>query len=139
MQGQLFSHDFLTRGILNTEPWHAFDQSRLDAFGTALRRVYGVLANDSALNEAQTESELIEPVLALLGRDHLPQINLSESGREDVPDFLLFADATAKARALAESADDRRARHGVCLVEAKRWLRVHDRDETQPVNITHVH
>ena len=132
MQGQLFSHDFLTRGILDTAPWHVFDQASLEVFSTELRQVYGVLAADSALNEAQTESELIEPVLALLGWDHLPQINLSESGREDVPDFLLFADAAAKARALSESADDRRARHGIALVEAKRWLRVLDRNETQP-------
>ena len=132
MQGQLFSHDFLTRGILDTAPWHAFDQSRLDVFSTELHRVYGVLAADTALNEAQTESELIEPVLALLGWEHLPQINLSESGREDVPDFLLFADTAAKSRALSEAADDRRARHGICLVEAKRWLRVLDRNESQP-------
>ena len=129
MQGQLFSHDFLTSGIVKTAPWHALDQPGLDAFSTQLRRIYGVLAIDSALNEAQTESELIEPVLAALGWEHLPQINMSESGREDVPDFLLFADAAAKARALAESSDDRRVRHGVALLEAKSWLRVLDRSE----------
>jgi hypothetical protein len=129
MQGQLFSHDFLTRGILDTAPWHALDQARLDAFSAELRRVYGILAGDTALNEAQTESELIEPVLAALGWEHLPQINMSESGREDVPDFLLFADAPAKARALAEPSDDRRVRHGVALLEAKSWLRVLDRSE----------
>jgi hypothetical protein len=132
MQGQLFSHDFLTRGIFDTAPWQTFDQARLDTFSTELRRVYGVLAVDSALNEAQTESELIEPVLALLGWDHLPQINLSITGREDVPDFLLFPDSPAKSRALAESADTNRARHGIALVEAKRWQRVLDRNETQP-------
>jgi len=129
MQGQLFSHDFLTRGILDTAPWHALDQARLDTFSAELRRVYGILAGDTALNEAQTESELIEPVLAALGWEHLPQINMSESGREDVPDFLLFADAAAKARALAEPSDDRRVRHGVALLEAKSWLRVLDRSE----------
>ncbi|PKO61394.1 MAG: restriction endonuclease, partial [Betaproteobacteria bacterium HGW-Betaproteobacteria-17] len=129
MQGQLFSHDFLTRGILDTAPWHALDQARLDAFSAELRRVYRILAGDTALNEAQTESELIEPVLAALGWEHLPQINMSESGREDVPDFLLFADATAKARALAAPSDDRRVRHGVALLEAKSWLRVLDRSE----------
>jgi hypothetical protein len=129
MQGQLFSHDFLTRGILDTAPWHAFDQTRLSAFSTELRRVYGVLAANTTLNEAQTESELIEPVLALLGWESLPQINMSQSGREDVPDFLLFPDAAAKARAFAEPSDDRRVRHGVALLEAKSWLRVLDRSE----------
>ena len=132
MQGQLFSHDFLTRGILETAPWHTFDTTQLNSWVSALRHIYAAVAADSALNEAQTESELIEPVLALLGWDHLPQINLSVSGREDVPDFLLFADAAAKTRALAESADERRARHGIVLVEAKRWQRVLDRNEAQP-------
>ena len=129
MQGQLFSHDFLTRGILDTAPWQSFDKNQLDAFATELRRAYGIVAADSALNEAQTESELIEPVLALLGWESLPQINMSQSGREDVPDFLLFADAAAKARAFAEPSDDRRVRHGVALLEAKSWLRVLDRSE----------
>lgn len=105
---------------------------QFNAFSAELRRVYASVSADSALNEAQTESELIEPLLALLGWEHLPQINLSIAGREDVPDFLLFADANSKARALAETADDRRARHGICLVEAKRWLRVLDRNEPQP-------
>ena len=114
--------------LLDTAPWPAFDEASLKAFSIELRQIQGVLAADSALNEAQTESELIEPVLALLGWDHLPQINLSESGREDVPDFLLFADAAAKARSLSESADDRRARHGIALVKAKRWQRVLDRN-----------
>ncbi len=129
MQGQLFSHDFLTRGILETAPWQAFDKNQVDAFATELRRAYGIVTADSALNEAQTESELIEPVLALLGWESFPQINMSQSGREDVPDFLLFADAAAKTRALAEPSDDRRVRHGVALLEAKSWLRVLDRSE----------
>ncbi len=132
MQGQLFSHDFLTRGIVETAPWQSLDATQLNAFSAELHRVYAAVSAGSALNEAQTESELIEPLLALLGWEHLPQINLSIAGREDVPDFLLFADAGAKARALAETADDRRARHGICLIEAKRWLRVLDRNEPQP-------
>ena len=132
MQGQLFSHDFLTRGMIETPPWQSLDATQFNAFSAELRRVYASVSADSALNEAQTESELIEPLLALLGWEHLPQINLSIAGREDVPDFLLFADANSKARALAETADDRRARHGICLVEAKRWLRVLDRNEPQP-------
>lgn len=52
MQGQ-FSHDFLTRGILETVPWQAVDKNQLDAFATELRRAYGIVAADSALNEAQ--------------------------------------------------------------------------------------
>ena len=99
MQGQLFTHDFLTRGILDTDPWRACDDAALDAFIAALRGVYGSLAADSTLNEGQTEDELIAPILDLLGwGGRMSQVNLSESGREDVLDFLLFPDAGAKAR-----------------------------------------
>jgi hypothetical protein len=94
MQGQLFTHDFLTRGILDTDPWRTCDDAALDGFIAALRRVYGSLAADSTLNEGQTEDELIAPILDLLGWgcSWLSQVNLSESGRDDVLDFLLFPD-----------------------------------------------
>jgi hypothetical protein len=117
MQGQLFTHDFLTRGILDTDPWRTCDDAALDGFTAALRRVYGSLAADSTLNEGQTEDELSAPILDLLGWgcSWLSQVNLSESGRDDVLDFLLFPDAGAKARALKERSDDRRTRHGIAL------------------------
>jgi hypothetical protein len=91
---QLFTHDFLTRGILDTDPWRTCDDAALDGFIAALRRVYGSLAADSTLNEGQTEDELIAAILDLLGWgcSWLSQVNLSESGRDDVLDFLLFPD-----------------------------------------------
>jgi hypothetical protein len=130
MQGQLFSTDFLLRGIQETEAWKGIPDSELDAFIGQLKAHYAPFTADSALNEGQTEDELIEPVIDLLGWQDawISQVNLSESGREDVPDFLLFADPTAKDRALKTS-DDARARHGVALLEAKRWLRRLDRGE----------
>ncbi|MHB8939168.1 MAG: Eco57I restriction-modification methylase domain-containing protein [Thiobacillus sp.] len=130
MQGQLFSTDFLLRGIQETETWKGVPDAELDAFIGQLRAHYAPFTADSALNESQTEDELIEPVIDLLGWNEawISQVNLSESGREDVPDFLLFADPPAKDRAL-KVPDSARARHGVALLEAKRWLRQLDRSE----------
>ncbi|MDZ7585653.1 MAG: hypothetical protein U0938_12615 [Thiobacillus sp.] len=130
MQGQLFSTDFLLRGIQETETWKGVPDAELDAFIDQLRAHYAPFTADSALNESQTEDELIEPVIDLLGWNEawISQVNLSESGREDVPDFLLFADPPAKDRAL-KVPDSARARHGVALLEAKRWLRQLDRSE----------
>ena len=131
MQGQLFTQDFLVRGVVETEPWRAFPDADLDAFIISLRGIYRALTIETLLNEAQTESEVIERVLGLLGWNEswLSQVNLSESGREDVPDYLLFPNPASKSRALAEGSDDRRARHGIVLLEAKRWLRVLDRSD----------
>ena len=135
MQGQLFTQDFLHRGIRDTPPWLALADDALDRFTAALRALYLPFSTESALNEAQTEQLLIEPVLAELGwgDDTLPQVNLSGKRREDVPDRLLFADAASKAAALAEPKDDRRYRHGLAILEAKRWQRQLDRgDPAEP-------
>ena len=131
MQGQLFTQDFLNHGIRETPPWQALDEAALGAFRSELARVFAPLRADSTLNEAQTEQTVIEPVLAALGwgGDTLPQVNLSGKRREDVPDMLLFADQAATLAARAESRDDRRYRHGLAILEAKRWLRPLDRGD----------
>ena len=135
MQGQLFTQDFLHRGIRDTPPWLALSDAALAAFSTALQQLYAPYRSDTTLNEAQTEQLLIQPVLAQLGwgDDTLPQVNLSVKWREDVPDMLLFPDAAAKAAAINEPRDDRRYRHGLAILEAKRWQRALDRgDPTEP-------
>ena len=131
MQGQLFTQDFLHRGVLETPAWQALDDAWLAAFEQGLRAIFDGRDVGSVLNEAQTEAEIIAPVLALLGwgDTSLPQVNLSHKRREDVPDWLLFVDAARKADALQESKDDRRYRHGLALLEAKRWTRLLDRGD----------
>ena len=129
MQGQLFTQDFLLRGIRDTPPYQDLDAADFSHFSTELKALFANTTSASTLNEAQTEQQLINPMLALLGWQgaHLPQVNLSVSGREDVPDWLLFPSADAQQAALIEPADHRRWRFGVALLEAKRWLRPLDR------------
>ena len=131
MQGQLFTQDFLTRGVTETAPWQAFAGAPFDAFEASLRGIFTGLDANSAINEAQTEALVITKVLAALGwgDDTLPQVNSDPKGRESVPDCLLFADSAKKALAVAEAKDDRRYRHGIAILEAKRWLRPLDRGD----------
>jgi len=63
------------------------------------------------------------------GNDYLSQTNLSPKRREDVPDFLLFGDAKAMQTARNEPREDRRYRHGLAILEAKRWMRSLDRGD----------
>ena len=132
MQGQLFTQDFLRYGIRQTPPYQSLDPASFEGFAGRVRKIFDALTATSTLNEAQTEQLLIEPMLAELGwgEDYLPQVNLSGKRREDVPDILLFANAQARAKALSESKDDRRYRHGIALLEAKRWLRPLDRGDS---------
>ena len=131
MEGKLFSQDFLLDGIRSTPVWEALPDAALDAFRDNLTRIYAPLTTDSQLNEANTEADVIEQVLDLLGwRDlTLKQITASSTRREDVPDFLLFSDEAAKQAARAEKRDDRRYRHGLAILEAKRWMRPLDRGD----------
>jgi hypothetical protein len=137
MQGQLFTQDFLRFGIRETEPYRALTSQAHEAFVARLRGIFAGLEAASTLNEAQTEQLVIERVLGELGwgSDYLPQVNLSGKRREDVPDILLFADAAQLLRARNESKDDQRYKHGLALLEAKRWLRPLDRgDVSEPAD-----
>jgi hypothetical protein len=131
MQGQLFTQDFLTRGVQDTPPFEALNDSVFTAFSANLQAIYNGFSAQSTNNEAQTESEIIHKVVALLGwgGDTLPQVNADPKGRESVPDLLLFANPAQKALAQAETKDDRRYRHGLAILEAKRWLRPLDRGD----------
>ena len=109
--------------------WQPLDASAAFLrFRSGLEARYSALKWTSALNEAQTEDELISPILDLLGWEDctIAQVNLSVKGREDVPDYLLFDSSDAKALALAVE-DGERAKFAVALLEAKRWARPLDR------------
>ncbi len=131
MNGQLFTQDFLRDGIKATPVWEALPDSELDAFGARLFAIYSPFDASSTLNEASTEQEIILKVLGALGWDELwiPQNVASKTRREDVPDWLLFPESAAKAAALKEHKEDRRYRHGILILEAKRWLRPLDRGD----------
>ena len=131
MDGKLFSQDFLLDGIKTTPIWEALTDEALDIFSNDLKKIYAPLTADSQLNEANTEADIIEKVLDRLGWQDLTlkQVTASSARREDVPDFLLFPDAEAKHAARAEKRDDQRYRHGIAILEAKRWMRPLDRGD----------
>ncbi|MDD5175629.1 MAG: Eco57I restriction-modification methylase domain-containing protein [Sterolibacterium sp.] len=131
MDGKLFSQDFLLDGIRSTPVWEKFSDDSLNIFIDHLKRIYAPLTADSQLNEANTEADIIERVLHLLGWNGLTlkQITASSTRREDVPDFLLLPNEDAKQSARAERRDDRRYRHGIAILEAKRWMRPLDRGD----------
>lgn len=123
--GSLFTSDYLTHGITETADYAAVDTMTLAA---RLTTIVDTFPAASLPNEAQTEDDLIWPVLGALGwTEALRQQNLTAAGREDVPDGLLFEDAAAKARANASAHEWQRYGHGLAVVESKRWARPLDR------------
>jgi hypothetical protein len=131
LNGGLLTRDFLIEGIRSTAAWIALNDAAVAdvrARVDALFAPFGTLKNPT---EAETEKELIWPLLEAVGwADTSVQQNLSAKARDDVPDALLFGNAEAKAKA-APLPPWQRFAHGLCLVEAKRWNRVLDREETR--------
>ena len=115
----MFTDYFLTRGIRETPEWKA-SVSRPEAFAAfrdGVARRHDALGRSHDPNEAQTEQDLVRPVLELLGwTDYLPQ-----QGTEDVPDHLLFADAEARALAETERNPGERIRYAAAVQESKRF------------------
>ena len=125
ISGALFTTDYLIEAIKVTAAYRAVDVAELRA---RLGQIAAVFPQNQRTNESQTEDDFIWPVLAALGwSDSLRQQNLTVSGRDDVPDGLLFADAAAKASANAQHDQWRRYGHGLAVVESKRWARPLDR------------
>ena len=127
-QGSLFANDFLRDAVMRLDDWRDIDDGALDVLGASVRNVFDDFPIAGSPNENQTENDLIWPVLVHLGwTASLRQQNLSAHGREDVPDGLLFADATTKARANGFDQEWRRYELGLAVVESKRWQRPLDR------------
>ena len=100
VQGQLFTHYFLTDGIRTTPEWKAAvdDPQEFESFRQGVSDAFASFSSYSQPNEATTEQGLIRPVLELLGwTSYLPQQGSARN--EDIPDYLLFEDEMAIARA----------------------------------------
>lgn len=128
IQGGLFTRDFLLEGVKAEPAWCALSADALETARLCLAALLAPIVRQRSPNEAETEAQLVFPVLEqVLGwADWLPQQNQSATGRSDVPDALLFADTAMLERARGE-APWQRFQLGLCLVESKRWNRPLDR------------
>lgn len=131
LNGNLFSRDFLIEGICGTGAWATLTDAAVAELRTWLEERFTAFGEIKKPTEAETETDLIWPLLEALGWPEISvQQNLSAKAREDVPDALLYGDVEAKNRAAPLDAWQR-FQHGLCVVEAKRWNRLLDREETR--------
>ncbi len=132
ISGSLLTTDYLDQAIKAAPAYLSVDVAALRA---KLDGIAAAFPQSLKTNESQTEDDFIWPVLGALGwTESLRQQNLTVTGRDDVPDGLLFADPQAKAAANAIPEQHKRYAHGLAMVESKRWARPLDRasgkDET---------
>ena len=122
MQGQLFTHYFLTDGIRTTPEWKASvaDAQEFAAFRKGISGLFDSFSGYNEPNEAVTEQVLIRPVLELLGwTEYLAQ--QAAVGNEDIPDHLLFADESAKMSAAGRGKPQDRYADALLVEESKRF------------------
>ena len=127
MQGSLFTLDFLNEGICETEEWSNLDNAEVVAFHTRLAEIFSSFPVTRKPNEPTTERNLIDPILRALGWEEFLVQQSAARARSDVPDYLLFDNADAFAAANQERHEVDRYRHGIAILEAKRWERFLDR------------
>ncbi len=141
MTGQLFTQHFLNDGIKATAEWRAslVQPQAFAAFRDGVAPHHAALSRSRKPNEAVTEQDLIRPVLELLGwADYLPQQGVARN--EDIPDHLLFADASSKQRAAAERNAGDRFRYATAVEESKRFglpLDARDKDDNVQTRTPH--
>lgn len=128
ISGSLFTRDYLLEGIERTEQWKHLDARNVAALKQRLVIIASEFLKIAKPNEAETEKDFIYPVLEVLGwTEYQVQQILSQKGRKQVPDALLFADTSAKNLAVGEAQQWKRFQHGLAVLEAKRWSRALDR------------
>lgn len=138
-QGSLFSNDFVCETIARLPDWAAFGDDAANSLASDLSQIFDRFPVSRTPNEAQTEDDLIWPILSRLGWSQiLRQQNLTLRGRDDVPDGLLFESEAEKAKANGFQEEWKRYEFGLAIVESKRWARPLDRqsgkrgEETAP-------
>ena len=122
MQGQLFTHYFLTDGIRTTTEWKASVDvpEEFASFRKGVSEAFALFAGYSDPNEAFTEQDLVRPILELLGwTAYMPQQGSARN--EDIPDHLLFEDEWAKARAASRKKPADRFQDALLIEESKRY------------------
>ena len=119
----LFATHYLAERLPLLPEW----QADLTATIAKIKKLYSKSkAVADKWNEAQTESDFIRPALNALGWDYIAQASYAKSGKRNIPDYALFADAETKKQAYLrkDKPDFYSLASAVC--DAKYWGRALD-------------
>jgi len=134
-KGLLFSDYYLTEGLRHTQEYISVADQHVAGLYKELETLYRHFALRREPDEADTEDDLIRPILEKLGFYYSRQKSPSKKGRGDVPDFVLFASREDKDVFDASPQNSRPWSRVVCILEGKRWKRPLDSgDKTDPID-----
>lgn len=118
----LFSNHFLLNRLPEVEEWTStpLDGALRDEMRSVLESAKAGLA---AANEAQTENDLIRPLLGLLGLDYDVQTGVNAWKGHRVPDYAVFP-SEASLKAAVSRRGSAAFWHDACsVIDAKSWSR----------------
>ncbi len=124
IQGILFTQYFLGDGVRETIEYLGLDDKILQDQLRKLQVQYQDLKKAKSPNEANTETEFIQPVLDALGFSYLRQEH-AKQGSKAIPDYLLFDDPARKKKAQQEP--QKNFEQAIAVLEAKRFERPLDK------------
>ena len=129
----LFSNYYLDERLTHRDDW-ALDEAETRAAFEALRqqwRDFSANGTHAKLNESQTEQRWVRPVLEALGHRYAVQVALATPRQTRFPDYLLFTDDAARARAEHQSNQapltEADLASALAVADAKRWDRPLDK------------
>ena len=121
VRGNLFTSDFLERGIRDTSAYRGLDTAVFAERAGKLRSLFADFPVTTSPNESETEARLIYPIADLIGWTNRQVQQSLEAGRRNVPDALLFLSEEDRRAADHEATQEGRVRHADAILEAKRW------------------
>ncbi|MBZ0273897.1 restriction endonuclease [bacterium] len=136
MRGQLFTQQYLLEGIRETGVWKSITDDDVERFRAFLIDLFGKHRESDTRNEAETEHQIIIPILKALGWHYLPQQSATPRGRRKLPDLLLFDDDAKLRAAQNHRHESERYAYGLCVAESKRWNRPLDRADDRDTDDT---
>ncbi|MBE5231319.1 MAG: N-6 DNA methylase [Microcystis aeruginosa PMC 728.11] len=117
----LFSQHYLEHRLPDSPEWQ---EDVSVAFGRLESLYQQKKAILPTLNEAQTEAELIQPILEILGFSYIPQVSSRGKGRSERPDYALFARENDRYQAYSLQNNETAFYSQVlAIAEAKYWQR----------------
>ena len=117
----LFSQHFLSNRLHSFPEWQEDVSTAFTELKTLYERKKPILGQ---LNESQTEEEVIQPILKMLGFAYISQVRTRSQGQVQRPDYALFASDGEKMAAFAQQQNET-AFYGraLAIAEAKYWER----------------
>ncbi len=117
----LFSQHYLEHRLPDSPEWQEDVSVAFSRLESLYQQKKAILPT---LNEAQTEAELIQPILEILGFSYIPQVSSRGKGRSERPDYALFAGENDRYQAYSLQNNERAFYSQVlAIAEAKYWQR----------------